>query len=97
MFGRPPTAVDSSGRSISETPAAKKLASATSAELIPHIRALSETLQSATETQLIAEVGEVRKELARGHLTSDPHMLVAGLSLACDALRRTRNIRLYDV
>ncbi len=97
MFGRTPTTVDSSGRSISETPTAKKLASTTSEELIPHIRALAETLRSATEAQLIAEVGEVRKELARGHLTSDPHMLVAGLSLAYEALRRTRNIQLYDV
>lgn len=97
MTGRKSATADSETRSISETPAARKLSKATSAELIPHIRALAETLQTATEKQLRSEVNEVRRELARGHTTSEPHLLVAGLALACEALRRTHDIRLYDV
>ncbi len=97
MFGRSPATVDARGQSISGSPAARKLAKATSAELIPHIRALAETLGAASESQLLAEVNEVRRELARGHRTSEPHLLVAGLALASEALRRTHQIRLYDV
>ena len=74
-----------------------KLATANSAELILHIRNLADSLESATASELIAEVIEVRKDLARGSTPSDPHILVAGLALACEALRRTRGIRLYDV
>jgi preprotein translocase subunit SecA len=73
------------------------LANAASGELIPHIRALAKTLEAASESQLIGEVGEVRRELARGHRSSEPHLLVAGLALACEALRRTKGIQLYDV
>lgn len=54
-------------------------------------------MEAATESQLIGEVGEVRRELARGHRSSEPHLLVAGLALACEALRRTKGILLYDV
>lgn len=109
MFGRKPSDTDSStaSRGIPRVASAststfggsdeKTLAKTTSAELIPHIRALAETLQSATESELIAEVNQVRRELARGHVPAEPHLLAAGLSLACEALRRTRNFNLYDV
>jgi preprotein translocase subunit SecA len=97
MFGRKPTSVDSSQSTLSTSSAARTLSRATSRELIPHIRALAESLQRATESQLLGEVTEVRRELARGHKNSEPHLLAAGLALACEAMRRARNITLYDV
>lgn len=97
MFRRSAKAAESSTNELSDSRVAKSLARADSGELIPHIRALAKTLEAATESQLIGEVGEVRRELARGHRSSEPHLLVAGLALACEALRRTKGIRLYDV
>lgn len=97
MVGRTTTDVDSSKRPGFSGPSSKKLAGATSAELIPHIRALADSLKSATADQLKAETNHVRSELARGQAPSEPHILVAGLSLACEALRRSKNVRLYDV
>lgn len=75
----------------------RKFAKARAVELIPHIRALAQTLESATSDQLRSEVLQVRREFARGHSIGEPHLLVAGLSLACEALRRAKGIRLYDV
>lgn len=66
-------------------------------DLIPHIRELADSLQSAHPDQLLTEVRQIRQELGRGEPLSSPHMLVAGLALACEALRRSRSIRLYDV
>ena len=97
MFRRSAKAAESSGNALSESRVARSLANADSSELIPHIRALAKTLEAASESQLIGEVGEVRRELARGHRSSEPHLLVAGLALACEALRRTKAIQLYDV
>ena len=75
----------------------KTLTRATSAHLIPHVRALAESLQSQSEGQLQREVRLVRREMARGQSTTEPHLLIAGLALATEALRRTVNVRLYDV
>ena len=97
MFRRSAKAVESSGTALSESRVARPLANADSGDLIPHIRALAKMLEAASESQLIGEVGEVRRELARGHSPSEPHLLVAGLALACEALRRTKGIHLYDV
>lgn len=66
-------------------------------QLIPHIRALSETLQQATDDQLQREVRVVRTELARGFKPGEPHVVVAGMSLACEAIRRACGVKLYDV
>jgi preprotein translocase subunit SecA len=97
MFSRTAKAVESSANALSESRVAKALAKADSSELIPHIRALAKTLESASESQLMSEVGEVRRELARGHRPSEPHLLVAGIALAYEALRRSKGICLYDV
>ncbi len=77
--------------------ASKRIARATSSQLIPHIRALSESLQSASDGQLRNEVSLVRREMARGQSTAEPHLLIAGLALATEALRRTLDVTLYDV
>lgn len=77
--------------------AAKALKHASASQLIPHIRALSDSLCHATDEQLQQEVRVVRTELARGYKPSDAHVIVAGLSLACEAIRRACNVRLYDV
>ena len=76
---------------------ARKFAAASPVDLIPHIRALADSLNAVTSDQLIAEVGFVRRELARGQSPSEPHLLVAGLALACEALRRSVRVTLYDV
>ncbi|MFN9718524.1 MAG: DEAD/DEAH box helicase, partial [Planctomycetota bacterium] len=75
----------------------RRFTSVSAGALIPHIRALASQLESAAPEQLRQEVLLVRRELARGHSTGEPHILVAGLALACEALRRARGIRLYDV
>ena len=93
MFGLSHLSENSSSRDVT----AKSLAVTSSVELIPHIRALSDSLQAATPEQLFSEANLIRRELARGQSPSEPHLLVAGLSLACEALRRTVDIRLYDV
>ncbi len=76
---------------------ADKLATGSAAELIPHIRALAASLHSATPEQLIAEANLIRREFARGQSPSEPHMLVAGIALAVEAIRRTVRLTLYDV
>ncbi|MEZ6040977.1 MAG: hypothetical protein R3C20_10750 [Planctomycetaceae bacterium] len=68
-----------------------------SEQLLPHIRDLAERLKTANRDELIDEVMVIRRELARGRSTSEPEMLVAGLALVSEALRRSKNIRLYDV
>ena len=70
---------------------------ATAKQLIPHVRALAESLQSASKLRLRREVNLVRREMARGQAPGEPHLLVAGLALAAEALRRTVNVTLYDV
>jgi preprotein translocase subunit SecA len=77
--------------------ASKRLARLTSPELIPHIRGLTESLRSVSVEQLQNEVQLVRREMARGQSPTDPHLLIAGLALVSEALRRTVNVDLYDV
>ena len=75
----------------------QQLAHATSKQLISHVRALAETLQSASDQRLRREMNFVRCEMADGQTPGEPHLLVAGLALAAEALRRTVNVTLYDV
>ena len=77
--------------------ALNRFSQTTSAQLIPHVRALSESLQSASEAQLRNEVDLIRREMARGQSPSEPHVLISGLALAAEALRRTVSVTLYDV
>ncbi len=84
-------------QSMQRQAASKSIPRATSAQLIPHVRALAESLRSASEGQLRNEVNLIRREMARGHSTTEPHLLIAGLSLATEALRRAENVTLYDV
>ena len=77
--------------------AAQQIARLSSAELIPHIRSLTESLQSVSQVQFQNEVQLVRREMARGQSPSEPQLLIAGLSLVTEALRRTENVELYDV
>ncbi len=91
-------ATDRPQNAVAQRPtASKRIARATSSQLIPHIRALSESLQSASEGQLQTEVSLLRREMARGQSTTEPHLLIAGLALATEALRRTVSVTLYDV
>jgi preprotein translocase subunit SecA len=76
--------------------ASKQLARATSPQLIPHIRALASSLLSASSSQLCHEINLVRREMARGETPDEPHILVAGLALTTEALRRTEGVTLYD-
>lgn len=65
--------------------------------LVPHIRDLSASLATCTCEQLQAEVASIRNEIAKGAAMTDPEVLVAGISLAVEALRRSLSIQLYDV
>ena len=85
------------GQPVLRSATSKNIARATSAQLIPHVRALAESLQSASAGQLQDEVSLVRREMACGQSTTEPHLLIAGLALATEALRRTVNVTLYDV
>ena len=84
-------------QSRSRPPVSMQLPRATSNQLIPHVRALAESLQSASKLRLCREVNLVRREMARSQAPGEPHLLVAGLALAAEALRRTMNVTLYDV
>ena len=75
----------------------RRLARLTSLQLIPHIRALTASLQTASVEQLQNEVQLVRREMARGKSPTEPHLLIAGLALVSAALQRTVNVKLYDV
>jgi preprotein translocase subunit SecA len=77
--------------------ASKPFARASARQLIPHIRALAHSLQAASDAQLANEVNLVRRELARGQTPGEPHILIAGLALVTEALRRTVGVTLYDV
>ena len=77
--------------------ASKHLVRLTSPELIPHIRALTESLHSLSLEQLQNEVQLVRREMARGQTPTAPHLLIAGLALVAEALKRAINVNLYDV
>ncbi len=77
--------------------ASKKLSNATSAQLVSHVKALVDSLESASEGQLRHEVNLVRREMARGQAPTEPHLLIAGLALAMEAMRRTIGVTLYDV
>lgn len=76
---------------------AKKIPRVTPSELIPDVRALAESLQAASDGQLRNEVRLVRREMACGQSPTAPHLLIAGLALITEALRRTVNVTLYDV
>ena len=65
--------------------------------LIPHIRVLAESLATCTSDQLHAEARSVRNEMAVGVEPAAPEMLVAGIALASEALRRALSVNLYDV
>ena len=66
-------------------------------QLIPHIRDLSQSLVSCTRNELFAETANIRQAIRSGTGFSSPEILVAGLSLAVEALRRSHGINLYDV
>ncbi|MCA9085468.1 MAG: hypothetical protein KDA81_15505 [Planctomycetaceae bacterium] len=67
------------------------------ASLIPHIRELARSLESCREDDLQRETGHLRQQLIQGLSVSSPEMLVAGISLAVEALRRSHGVCLYDV
>lgn len=77
--------------------ASGKLSRATAQQLVAHVRALADSLETAPNSQLNHEVTLLRRELARGKAPTEPHLLVSGIALALEALRRTIHVTLYDV
>ncbi len=65
--------------------------------IIPLIRSLSQKLSDCTADELKSETNSVREEVRRGTLCTAPEVLVAGIALAAEALRRSHGISLYDV
>lgn len=96
LFGRKP---DSRRRQpapiFGQKSAARRLSDAK--QLIPVIRSLTATLSAATANQLAEEVASIRAELTSGRDPSEPDLVTAGVSLACEALRRSLGVTLYDV
>ncbi|MEZ6129065.1 MAG: hypothetical protein R3C59_10300 [Planctomycetaceae bacterium] len=64
--------------------------------LIPHIRELATSLHNCDSSQFLAEADSVRREIASGGNPAAPELLVAGIALAVDALRRSLQVALYD-
>ena len=64
--------------------------------LIPHIRALSASLATCDSSQLQMETEGIRSEIAKGAELTSPDVLVAGISLTSEALRRSLSVNLYD-
>lgn len=65
--------------------------------LIPHIRELATGLRSCSESELILESLSLRQAIAAAATVSRPDLLVAGIALTSEALRRGHGIELYDV
>ncbi|MEO2031024.1 MAG: DEAD/DEAH box helicase [Planctomycetaceae bacterium] len=65
--------------------------------LLPHVRTLAESLETSPGSVLLAEAAQLRRELSRGRRVNDSELLVSGVALACEALRRAHGITLYDV
>lgn len=79
-------------RPVASSKAARKIES-----LIPHIRGLVETLEACTPSELHAEAASLRTQFAAHADHSAPELLVAGIALSVEALRRAHSISLYDV
>lgn len=68
-----------------------------SADLVSRVRSLIELLEDSTDSELLAEAAQLRREYARGRNVQAPELLVAGAALASECLRRSLGVRLYDV
>ncbi len=66
-------------------------------KMVLHIRGLTKTLSDCSARALIAEAENLRSELLCGATIDAPEMVVAGIALACEAVRRSHGIKLYDV
>ncbi|MCP4788085.1 MAG: preprotein translocase subunit SecA [Fuerstiella sp.] len=66
-------------------------------QLIPHIRDLTRNLSACRESDLEREAESLRRELSSGADHAAPELLVAGIALAAEAMRRGHEIELYDV
>jgi len=66
-------------------------------QLLPHVRTLTESLRDCSDGELLAEAKQLRQEFSRGRPFDKPEMLVAGVALASEALRRAHGITLFDV
>lgn len=84
-------------QSTASKPASYRKADRKSEALIPHIRALVETLKICTQAELQAESANLRTQFAAHSDHSASELLVAGIALAVEALRRAHSISLYDV
>lgn len=93
MFWRQASRITSTNSTTGHRP----VKAANAPKLIPHIRTLAKSLQSEGESKLREEVVVIRRELARGTPLSAAPLLVAGLALAVEALRRAHGVEIYDV
>lgn len=66
-------------------------------ELIRMTRDLARGLAGCRPAELVSEVENVRQALSRGLSFSAPEILVAGIALGAEALRRSHGVQLYDV
>ncbi|MEZ6061183.1 MAG: translocase [Planctomycetaceae bacterium] len=67
-------------------------------QLVAEIRERAESLaRHAAADELIDEANRLRSELSGDQSVTRPEILIAGLALATEALRRSHNVQLYDV
>ena len=67
------------------------------AALISHIRDLATGLRSCSASELVLESHSLQRSIAAAGTVSRPDILVAGIALASESLRRACGIQLYDV
>lgn len=65
--------------------------------LVPHVRTLCESLSDCTDAELLAEAAQLQGALSAGRRVDDQEVLVAGVALSSEALRRAHGVCLYDV
>ena len=68
-----------------------------SADPLPHVQTLSELLRDSSDEELLTEANHLRRQFSRGRAFYKPEMLIAGVALASEALRRAHGITLFDV
>ena len=80
-----------------QTPSRRRLLASDHSQLIQHIRTLVASLATCTQPELHAEAANLRSEFAVKADHTAPELLVAGVALAFEALRRALDVELYDV
>ncbi len=64
---------------------------------LPRVRSLTASLADCSEADLQVEADHLHRQVSTGRHITEPEVLVAGVALACEALRRAHGATLFDV